>query len=351
MTDDELDARLSDAGARWRERNPEPARVDVAALATAADDGDGAAEASEPLPLIPEPQPKRHRSRRARVLLAASAAVVAAVVASVLAVQLGGGSSGSNTPAAQGGTPLTGTDWQLVATQHGAVDTSTNATLQVTSSGELSGNDGCNAFGGRVSLSADRLVIGRVVHTMMGCLGANGTVGQAVDSVLSGGAVQYAINGDTLTITKAGAGTLTYTAQPRQAATPAVTDPSAIAGPDWALNTVQLGDNIAQAYGTASSAPPGAQLKFAGGRLVGDDGCNSFTAKANLGSGTIAVTDFADTTTNPCPSSSNWTLVLQGATHWQLAGDQFTVTDAHNGRLVFTKVPGITSAPSAAATK
>jgi heat shock protein HslJ len=355
MTDDELDARLSEAGSRWRERNPDPAHIDLGAVAFAAD---AAAEArvedddtgSRPLPLIPDPQPKPRRSRRTRVLLAASAAVVVAVVAGVLTVQLGG-SSGGNTPAAQGGTPLTGIDWRLVATEHGAVETGTNATLHLTDSGELSGNDGCNAFGGRVSISSDQLDIGRVMHTMMGCLGANGTVGQAVDAVLSGGPVEYAINGDTLTITKSGTGTLTYTAQPHPAATPATTDPTGITGPDWVLTTVQLGDNVAQAYGAASSAPPDAQLKFAGDRLVGMDGCNSFTAKVNLGPGTIAVTEFRDTTTKPCPTSSDWTLVLQDATHWQLAGDQLTITDDHNGRLLFAKVPDISSTPTTTASK
>ncbi|HZY76725.1 MAG TPA: META domain-containing protein [Jatrophihabitantaceae bacterium] len=359
MTDDELDARLSDAGSRWRDRNTEAARVDCGAI-PANDSADAADESadSQPLPLIPDsPAPKR--SRRTRILVAASAAVIVAVVASVLAVQLGGGSSGGNSPAAQGGTPLTGTNWQLVATQHGAVDTGTNATLHVASSGELSGNDGCNAFGGRVSISADALTLGRVVHTMMGCLGANGTVGQAVDAVLSGGTVQYAIDGDTLTITKAGTGTLTYTAQ-RQQATPATTDPAAITGPDWVLNTVQFGDNIAQAYGTASSAPAGAQLKFADSRLVGSDGCNSFAAMADLGSGTVEVSDLAYTTSVACPDVSNWnwTLVLKGATHWTLTGDQLTITDAHNGKLVFTEVPDggtlpapITGTPTTTASK
>jgi heat shock protein HslJ len=360
MTDDELDARLADAGARWREHNAEAAAIDLAAVASAAEDdttddtagtaaGTAASTDPEPLPLVPDAPPPGRR-RRTRALLAAAVGVAAAVAAAVLAVQLSGGSSGGNHHAAQGGTPLVGTDWQLVATAQGAVPTGTNATLRITSGGELSGNDGCNAFGGRVSVSADTLVIGRVMHTMMGCLGANGTVGQAVDAVLSGGTVRYAIDADTLTITKDGAGTLTYTVK-RNRVTPAVTDPAALEVGDWKLDTIQLGDNIAQPYGTSSSAPPSAQLKFAVGRLVGNDGCNSFTAKVNLGPGTIAVTGFTDTTTNPCPTSSDWTLVLQGATHWQLAGDRLTISDDHNGRLQFTKVADLNSPPAATATK
>jgi heat shock protein HslJ len=359
MTDDDLDARLSDAGSRWRERNATAASIDIHALADAAAGAEDLTEAedsaeadagSQPLPLIPDPQPKPRRSRRTRVLLAASAAVVAAVVASVLAVQLGGNSSNGNSPAAQGGTPLTGTDWQLVATSKSGAATGVNATLHLTDSGELSGNDGCNAFGGHVSISADGLSLGRIVHTMMGCLGANGIVGHAVDAVLSGGTVQYAIDGDTLTITKAGAGTLTYTAQPRQPATPAITDPAAIIGPDWALNTVQLGDNIAQPYGTASSAPPGARVTFTQTELTGSDGCNAINGKVELGPGTIAVTGFGMTSKQCATSTSDWTLVLRDATHWTLAGDQLTITDAHNGKLVFTRDidPGFSGASGTA---
>jgi len=354
MTDDELDARLADAGARWRERNAVAASIDIHAVANAAAEAAPEAEiadtGTQALPLIPDAPAPKHR-RRTRILLAASAAVVAAVVASVLAVQLGGNSSNGNSPAAQGGTPLTGTEWQLAATSKAGAATGVNATLHLTDSGELSGNDGCNAFGGHVSISTDGMTLGRIVHTMMGCLGANGSVGQAVDAVLSGGSVQYAINGDTLTITKSGTGTLTYIAQPRQPVTPATTDPAAIVGPDWVLNTVQLGDNIARSYGTASSAPTDAQVKFAGNELVGIDGCNSFRATVDIGSGTLAVADFADTTANPCPNgSSDWTLVLKGATHWTLVGDQLTITDAHNGKLVFTKVPGIAGTPTSMAT-
>jgi heat shock protein HslJ len=353
MTDDDLDARLSDAGSRWRERNASATPIDFHAVADAAagaEDGADADVGSQPLPLIPDPPARKHR-RSTRILLAASAAVVVAVVASVLAVQLGG-SSGGNSPAAQGGTPLTGTDWQLVATSKSGAATGTNATLHVTDSGELSGNDGCNAFGGRVSVSSDQLDIGRVMHTMMACLGANGTVGQAVDAVLSGGTVQYAIDGDTLTITKAGAGTLTYTAQPRQPATPATTDPAAIVGPVWKLNTIQLGDNIARPYGTASSAPPGARVTFTQTELTGSDGCNAISGKVELGPGTISLPAGLGQTLKQCgPSWSDWTLVLKGATHWTIAGDQLTITDAHNGKLVFTRDidPGFSGASGTAA--
>ncbi|HEU5005574.1 MAG TPA: META domain-containing protein [Jatrophihabitantaceae bacterium] len=367
MTDDELDARLSAAGARWRERNTESAGVDPAAFTAwgnlAADKAaDNAGETAggnvggpdttdqQPLPLIPDPQPKPRRSRRARVLLAASAAVAAAVVASVLAVQLGGGSSGGNHVAAQGGTPLTGTDWQLTATSKAGAATGVNATLHLTGSGELSGSDGCNAFGGHVSMSADQLTLGRVVHTMMGCLGANGTVGQAVDAVLSGGPVQYAINGDTLTITKSGTGTLTYTATHLRA-TPATTDPAALTGTAWRLDTVQLGDNVDQPYGTASSAPPGAQIQFTQTELTGNDGCNAFSGKVELGAGTINVPSDLATTLKQCATStSDWTLVLKGATRWEISGDQLTITDAHNGKLVFTRDidPGFSGASGTA---
>ena len=350
MTDEQLHERLSRAGARWREANAEAVAIDPAAV-TAEDNTIEDAPAATPLPLLPEPAPKDRR--RKRIWLGSAIGAAAAVVlAVVLAVQLvGGGSSGTHQPAAGGGTPLAGTDWQLSA-MTGADGQAMTVARRVGlrfEDGDVNGNDGCNALGGKVTVSGSEITFGRISTTLMACLDQSTALTaqtQLIRAVMQD-AVRYTISANTLTITKNGAGTLIYTAQP-----PATTNsgPSALTERTWQLTTVVLGDDIAQPYGgTASSAPAGAQLTFSDGTVSGSDGCNTFTARVTLGTGTIAVTGFENTTTNPCPSSSEWTLVLQQARTWTLAGDQLTVDGTHGGKLVFTRLAA-TAVPSASAT-
>ena len=67
-----------------------------------------------------------------------------------------------------GGDPLDGTSWELTAiSKHTPVEGS-HLTLAF-EDGQVSGNSGCNSFGGEYDAKGDRLEIGMLMSTLMAC--------------------------------------------------------------------------------------------------------------------------------------------------------------------------------------
>lgn len=376
--DEALDGLLHRAGAHWRDDNTDAAAVDLAAImATAAtrdvrapqpppgaDDPDRAHEAAgeyatdEALPLVPDPDRSgrsgRRRSRTERTALAALAAAAVVAGLTVGLLQLTGGSGGGHSPAADGpfssapasrgddaGVAVIGPDWLLVATtgpDGTAVPVATPAQFRLDGGG-LTFSDGCNSGGGQATVTGSTITFGKLIHTTMACastLPGQSQQEQLIDSVISG-SVHWAVRAGVLTLSKPGVGTLSYT--PTHA-TPAVNPDSVFTG-TWTLRTVQPGDNFAQAYGTAQSAPPGARITWGNDGLTGFGGCNSFRSDyhyaGNASGGSLTLSNFATVPPAiPCPSSSEWTQILQEATHWSFADGRLTISDAHGGALTFT---------------
>lgn len=358
MNDRELDDVLHGAGARWRERNPAAAAVDLAAATTmparrAGDPAPDPDSAKEALPLLPEPG-GRARRRRTRTGLAAVAAAAAVAGLTVGLLQLTGGSSGgrptaAGTPGASApanvdlaGAAVIGPDWQLTGLtgpDGTAATVATPAHLRI-SGGKLDFSDGCNSGGGTATVTGSTIAFGRLMHTEMACASTTPALAkqqQLIDAVIAG-SVHWAVRGGTLTLSKPGTGTLSYTAAP---ATPAV-DPDSVFAGTWVLQTVQPGNNVAQPYGTAVSAPPDAHVSWGADGLTGSDGCNSFRAGYHYagtgGAGSLTISDFVTVPpVLPCPSlPSQVSEILQGATHWAVADGRLTLTDAHGGTLTFS---------------
>ena len=68
--------------------------------------------------------------------------------------------------------------------------------------GHMSGNVGCNGFGGEYAIDGDAIVFGQVVSTLMFCEGPVGVQESVILSVFRDTA-SLAVEGDTLTITSA----------------------------------------------------------------------------------------------------------------------------------------------------
>lgn len=382
MDDEALDRLLHRAGAHWRDDNTDPAAVDLAAItATAstrdvrapqpppgADDPDRAHETAgghahdQALPLLPDPDRSdrsgRRRSRTGRTALAALAAAAAVAGLTVGLLQLTGGSGGGHSPAADGpfasapasrgddaGVAVIGPDWQLsgmTGPDGTALPVAVPARFRLDGSG-LDYSDGCNSGGGQATVTGSTITFAKLIRTAMAC--ASTQPGQSqqeqlIDSVISG-SVHWAVRAGVLTLSKPGVGTLSYVASAKAPSA----DPAGVFTGTWTLQTVQLGDNIAQPYGSAASAPPGARITWAKGGLTAS-ACNSFRADYHLadyryvgdaGGGSLTVTNFVVVPpAKPCPNSDEWTQVLQGATHWSFADGRLTITDAHGGALTFT---------------
>ena len=78
------------------------------------------------------------------------------------------------------------------------VDTS----IEFKSDGTLSGNVGCNGFGGDFKVDGDTLTFGSIVSTMMFCEGPGGDQETAALAVIHESA-KFVLDGDSLTITSA----------------------------------------------------------------------------------------------------------------------------------------------------
>ena len=246
LTDDDLDTRLRAAGERFRARASEPARV----------------------------TPPRHTRRRRMPLLtaAASAAVVIGLVVAI--TQLTGRSAPHGGAAPGHATPITGVHWHLTAAAD-AKGNSVPVTGQVElfiDNATLTANDGCNAIGGPVQLRGNELRFGNLISTAMGCLGAGEQV-RVVDAVLRD-TVSYAIEGGTLTLTKPGTGSLTYSGAKPTPTTPP--DPGALATRRWLLDTIERtgngtnsAENVSTGYVLVFDAKGGFRLTETCGEMVG----------------------------------------------------------------------------------
>jgi heat shock protein HslJ len=151
------------------------------------------------------------------------------------------------------GRPLVGTTWKLdsytqtdSARQARIVTAAVAdkpATVTFKADGTLSGNTGCNGFGGSYTLADGAITFGNIISTLIAC---EEPVADQERAILSDfqGTRSYTIQGDTLTITSDnGQRALTFTAAAAQAAvTGTVTYRERSALPPTATVTVQLLD-------------------------------------------------------------------------------------------------------------
>jgi heat shock protein HslJ len=127
---------------------------------------------------------------------------VCSILLSACAAPADGGESGAS---------LAGTNWRLAsygpvsATQTAAADVDTS--LAFGSDGKLSGNMGCNGFGGDYSQAGNTLTFGPIMRTLMACEGQRMEQEDAAMQVLVDTAT-FTLDGDTLTIFSADGGTL-----------------------------------------------------------------------------------------------------------------------------------------------
>lgn len=111
--------------------------------------------------------------------------------------------------------PLHGTTWALDTLIEGETASSipqgVKATLKLGEDGKLSGNAGCNGFGGGFTAKAGKLTVSNLGVTRMACGGDKDIVEKAVLAVLDG-TVAYQIKGETLTLTHPSGKGLRFTA-------------------------------------------------------------------------------------------------------------------------------------------
>ena len=116
---------------------------------------------------------------------------------------------------------LAGSSWKLVS--YGPVDEQTSAldgvdtNLSFDMEGQVSGNFGCNSFGGTYTQDGNSLTFGPIMSTMMACDESRNSQEHASFSVLQGTVSFFYLEADNMTIHSTdGKSMLVFSRQPAQ---------------------------------------------------------------------------------------------------------------------------------------
>jgi heat shock protein HslJ len=146
---------------------------------------------------------------------------------------------------------------------------------------QLHASDSCNTLSGEADVVGNTLTTtkgGGLQMTEIGCDQQVMATASVVDAVFSGDST-LAIAGATLTITRNGAGTLTYAWQPDEAQ---ATNPATLESRSWRLTAF-----------AGKSTPPGVTLDIASDQTYRlHDGCRQIAGTAEVGPGTLSLRGF-----------------------------------------------------------
>jgi heat shock protein HslJ len=336
--DDELDARLSAAGKRWRAANPassagrEPDYAGVAAAAAT-------------------------RNPNRFVVAGSAAAIVVALVGATVWIATRPSHTVVNSThagpvVAAPVTALDGPTWLLkTITLYGSTADPASGTTISFDSGKVDGSDGCNHFSGHVTITSTKLSFADVASTAMGCPG--GLVPdteKAVGAALQGSSWRLVGSGK-LVLTASDGTTLVYTPALEPTETPAdlvgrwqlvQTEHSTTSGDSGA------GSSSAAGSGTAGGFDSYLEVKAAG-TFTTVERCYTNGGKIVIGHGSATFSDVKITDSTPCPSGvpdadgragdSAVDATLSGATNWVIGSDgQLTIRRAGD-LLVYRSAP------------
>jgi len=226
---------------------------------------------------------------------------------------------------------LEGTEWHLIAFgDEDMVNYQPDvATITATfADNQLSGNAGCNGYGGDYTIEGSTLMLSPIISTLMAC--ADETVGTTESAYFAALASvgDYAIAGNLLTITYA-AGQLTF-----MAAEP-MTDSLTLEGTEWQLLT--FGDEDTVAYDPEIAV---ITATFAEDRLSGNGGCNNYSGEYTVDGNAITFSPIASTRMacadeTVSAAESAYFTALATASSYAIEGNLLTISyDA--GQLIFT---------------
>ncbi|MBM3658199.1 MAG: META domain-containing protein [Actinobacteria bacterium] len=191
----------------------------------------------------------------------------------------GGASSGGGGSADQ---PLEGTQWILdqQATKLTVVVPSAVVTAQFSSDGRVSGNGGCNQYGGSYSISGSKMTVDdSIVATRMACAAPVMRVETAYLARLPK-ARSFSIDGSVLTIETSGEGPLVYDAL----------DPEQAVAGDWVvINYFRPGAVVSPVVGSELTAA------FDAGQISGNSGCNQYSGPYEVDDTKITIGPLAST--------------------------------------------------------
>ena len=237
--------------------------------------------------------------------------------------------SGSMTFAPSAPTGLSGSAWTVVNYNNGnqAVVTliaGSEISLNFGADGQVSGNAGCNGYGGGYQVQGANLKIGPLVNTSMACASPEGVMDQETKYLAAlQNAATYVIEGNTLTIRDAG-GAMQVVATKAAAS-------SGLGGTSWTVINYNNGNEAVVGMIAGSEVT----LNFGtDGTVSGSAGCNRYTGGYQAENQTLKVGQLA-TTMMMCASpegvmeqETKYLTALQNAATYSIDGNMLTIRDA-----------------------
>jgi heat shock protein HslJ len=226
---------------------------------------------------------------------------------------------------------LEGTRWQLVGFDTGTASESPVAGSQITAEftdGKIGGTAGCNGYGGSYTVSGSNITFGELNQTLIGCDTPLAEQEARYTAALLA-ATAYQLTGNTLTIDHPGGVLRFEKLQP--------TPDQALEGITWQLTTFVTGEVASSLF-----ADTRITAQFAGGKLSGEAGCNSYSGGYTVTGNGITVGELGATkmacAADVMAQEQAFLQALGAATTFQIAGDTLTI-DHPGGQLVFTAEP------------
>jgi heat shock protein HslJ len=215
-------------------------------------------------------------------------------------------------------------EWRLTDGTHDGAPLQVPANAPITmivADGEIGGTAACNRYGGEVSIDGDRLAVGAMSMTEMGCDQAVMDAESAYLAAL-GAVTGWERSGDQLMLTGESV-ELSY----------ALVPPEADAGLQdtlWTLDSLVDGDAVSSTMGGQP-----ATLELRGdGTLSGSTGCREFTGSYELDGSVVTVTELINEDLG-CPDlamqDEHVLCVLVDAFSYQIEGASLTLTSGDRG--------------------
>lgn len=168
--------------------------------------------------------------------------------------------------------PLAGTDWVLEAYSTGSdavssVIAGTTVTAKFAADGSVTGNAGCNHYGGSYSLDGANLSVSSLYSTLMYCETPGVMEQEETFMGHLANVSSYRVDGDRLTLTDAAGTDLFYFVQAEEV------PPAPLTGTEWTLESYSLdGEAVSSVIaGTTVTATFSSE-----GKVTGNAGCNSY---------------------------------------------------------------------------
>lgn len=214
-------------------------------------------------------------------------------------------------------------EWTLVGGVHGGdpVPIPDAAPITMTVDGsEIGGRAACNIYGGEFTLDGDRLSIGVMSMTEMGCEPAIMEAESAYVTALAG-VDRWSRDGETLTLSGQTV-ELTYDLVPP-------TQDAALIGTTWRLDSLVDGDAVSSTMGD----PATLELRD-DGTLSGTTGCRTFDGRYELADSTVRVAELINDDRG-CPDlaaqDEHVLAVIGEGFGYAIDGDQLILSDGRLG--------------------